>query len=482
MLWLRRLPWLPGGVIAVALWLWAYSRMDFAADAQHSIDDLWQSLGSGILATDPVGSIMALHIQPPLLNSLFAIDLQVTPGTHLFLATINLVAMVASIALLVDTLHRVDVGLWVAVGAGALYAVLPATVAYALWVYNVSLTGFFAIAAVWGVALAGSRATAGVVVSSLAVLGLIVTRSTFAFPVLLAWVIALVWLNWPRRSLGMLAGIGVVIAAGALTQLHYLVNFHQFTMSSWVGQNVLYATQKSGVLNVKAEARAALADNPCARAALEAFEEKRLDIWVPDGLLGLPECGSVAVPASRGVLAWDAQLKPGSREPNMNWRSSLAASRVWAEAAAEVVRGDPWQLARMAAAPPARVSDSGVRRYLSRSENYRWVLPTAQSLPFPTVGSAISTVFAPMAWFLMVSGWVIAAFSRRWRALSRPAFWFAAALLLFHISASTLLEYSEARRFRAEVEPVLMFAAVASAYCTARLVRSRFSSRTPPGT
>ena len=477
-MWLRRSPWIPGAVIALGLWVWALARLDFAADAQGNIDDLWQSLGSEILVADPVGSIMALHIQPPLLNTLFAVDLALTPGTHLFLAALNLAAMMGSIALLVDALMRMGIGCGVSLGAGVLYAVLPGTVAYSLWVYNVTLTGLFAMAAVWGVAVAKTRPLVGANVSGLAVLGLVSTRSTFAFPILGLWVTALVCLTWRRRSVRLLGVLGGVLAIGFAVQLHYFVNFGLVTMSSWGGQNVLNATRTAGVFTVSPAAEEVLRSDPCSSAVLDALVEERLNVWDPGGLLALEECGGVVVDPERGVLAWDEQFRPRTEQLNFNWRAGLAASRVWSEVAIQVVRGDPTQLVRMAVAPPGGVLESGVARYLSRSENYRWVLPTAESLPFSKAGVRLSTVFAPLAWLLVITAWLFAAVSRRWRSSSRPAFWFASGLLAFHVSASTLLEYAEAMRFRAEVEPVLMFAAAASVWWIAGVVRERFSAGT----
>jgi hypothetical protein len=480
--WLRRSPWIPGAVIALGLWVWAFARFDFAADAQGNIDDLWQSLGSGILLADPVGSIMTLHIQPPLLNTLFAVDLALTPSTHLFLAAVNLAAMVGSIALLVDALMRVGVGYWVSLGGGVLYAVLPGTVAYSLWVYNVTLTGLFAMTAVWGVAVAKTRPSLGASVSGLAVLGLVSTRSTFAFPILVLWVAALVWLTWRRRSVRLLGVLGAVLAIGFGMQLHYFANFGLVTMSSWGGQNVLNATRTAGVFTVSAVAEEALRSEPCSSAALDALVGERLNVWDPGGLLALEQCEDVVVLPERGVPAWDEQFRPGSEQLNFNWRVGLAASEVWTDVAISVVRGDPMQLVRMAVAPPGGVLESGVARYLSRSENYRWVLPTAEALPLSQQGVLLSTVFAPVAWLVMIAGWVFAAVSRRWRSASRPAFWFASGLLVFHVSASTLLEYAEAMRFRAEVETVLLFAATASVWWIVSGIRERLSARTSPDT
>ena len=460
--WIRLLPWLPGAVVATALWLWVLVRFDYAADAQENIDLLWQSLGSGILSADPVGGLTVLHIQPPLLNLLFAVDLAVTPQSHVLLLLVNFAAMIASISLLTDSLVRVGAPRWLAGSAGVAYALLPGTVAYSLWVYNVTLTGLFAIAAIWGVSLMRTRAFAGSVVSAVAVFALVVTRSTFALPILLAWVAALAWMVWRSNNRRAVWALLAVVLAGVGVQAHYLMNFGLVTMSSWGGQNIINATNASGVLTVTDSANARIAQDPCKEAAWLAFREQRLNLWDPGGLFALPECATVEIAPERNTLAWDAQFRPGSEELNLNWRYGLAASGVWTDIAIDLVRGDPLQLVRMAVAPPAGVLESGVARYLSRSENYRWVSASADSLPLPSVGQAYSTVFAPAAWLVTVLGWLVAASVKAVRRQTRPAYWFGSALLAFHATASTLLEYAEAMRFRAEVEPVLMFVAMAS--------------------
>ena len=482
MVWFRRLPWLPGALAAVILWIWALGSIDFASDAQSNIDLLWQSLGSRILAADPLGSLRVLHIQPPLVNALFAVDLAITPSTHIFLLLVNLGAMVTSIALLVDSLVRIGVPLVVSGTTGVLLALLPGTVAYSLWVYNVTITGLLAIAAVWGVAFARSRPVPGITVSAGAALGLVLTRSTFAVPVLIAWVLALVWLAWRSHARAALLSLGVVLLLGVAMQAHYLSNFGLVTMSSWGGQNVLNAARTSGVLAVTPAARDAIASDRCSEAALLAFEENRLNLWDPGGLLALPECEDVVIPEPRSTVAWDEQFKPGSQELNLNWRYGLAASDVWEGIAVDVLRGDPLQLVRMAVAPPAGIQASGVARYLSRSEDYPWVMQAAEALPLAPVGSVYSSVFAPVAWFVVILGWIGAAASRRWRQGTHPAFWFGSGLLIFHISASTLLEYAEAMRFRAEVDPVLMFVTVGCVWFGVQWWRQRTRRAIAAGT
>lgn len=477
-IWLRRTPWVPGVLVFGALWTWVLSEFNFADDAQENIDLLWQSLGSGLIDADPLGSIQVLHIQPPLLNAMYAVDNAVTPNAHVVLLLVNLIAATTAIAFLVDSLIRVSVRPSLAGTAGILYAVLPGTVAYSLWVYSVAVTSSFSIAAVWGVALARTRPLSGATASGIAVLGLFLIRPTYALPFLIAWLVALAWLLFRATNGRVFVVLGAMALLGVVVQVHYVASFGQLTMSSWGGQNILNATRLSGVLNVTPEARLAVARNPCAEAALLAFETEKLNLWDPGGLLSLPSCSSTPIPAKRGIPAWDEQFRAGSSELNLNSRYGLAASKVWLFIAAEVVRSDPTQLVRMSIAPPGGVLNSGVARYLSRSENYPWVTDATRLLPAGPVSQAYSNAFAVSAWIAVLGGWVGAAVSRGVRGASRPAFWFASGLLIFHASASTLLEYAEVMRFRAEVDPVLLFTAVAALSSCIRRgeVRSRMTA------
>jgi len=74
------------------------------------------------------------------------------------------------------------------------------------------------------------------------------------------------------------------------------------------------------------------------------------------------------------------------------------------------------------------------------------------------LAAPLAGLFAPVLWLLEVAGWITAT-ARRGSALRDSAvFWFASGLLVFHAGVSTLLEYSENMRYRAEIDPVLLFA------------------------
>ena len=169
---------IPGLVIYLVLWLFVLLQFDYASATTNSINTLWQSLGTDYLLTDPISSLSVLHIQPWGVNALYAIDLAISPSSHLFLLLLFLAAGAGAIALLGATLVRVGLPRGWALGACVVLALLPGTVLYTFWPYNVTLISFLAIAAVWGLARMRTQAVLGAAVSAGAVLGLQLMRST----------------------------------------------------------------------------------------------------------------------------------------------------------------------------------------------------------------------------------------------------------------------------------------------------------------
>lgn len=458
----RRLPWLPGALVLLALWIPTRIGFDYPADAQANIDSLWQSLGSRFLLADPWGSLSVLHTQPPLVNALFALDLRLTPGSHLLLSSAYLACAIATVALLGDAVVRSGASWRWAAAAGIAYALLPGTVLYSLWAYNVTTTAFLAMAAVWGAAAIRRSPRAGVIVGSVAALGLVLNRSTFAWPFLVAWIAALGWLALRGRRLTpvLALGLGLPLAAGLAVQAHHWASFGSVTMSSWSGQNVIESQWASGQLSITEAARERIAADPCQAAVLAAFEERALNIYDPGGMFNLPGCAGVERPAPRGIAAWDEPFKDeAGTEVNLNEGRALATSRTWSGIATAVVLGDPLQLARKALTSPTGPRESGLGRFLGPSEDFPWVTQARAHLPLATVTGAWSLLFAPACWVLVLLGWLQAARRRESPLRAAPAFWFASGLLAFHAAATLLAQYAEAMRYRAEADAVLLLAA-----------------------
>lgn len=456
---------LPGLVLLVALWIITWIRWGEASEyTGEQIEGLWQSLGGAALREDPVGSLVALHIQPPGLNALYAIDAAITPERHLFLLGLYLALAAVTVVLLVDTLIRSRVpGTWAAL-AGIVYVLLPSTVIYALWPYVVTPLAALAMAAVWGVALMRRRPVAGAGVSAVAVLGLVVMRPSYVWPVLLVWCVALTVLlvrrapiRASRRALAAgLVAVWVPLLVGGAVQAHYWASFRLPAMSSWSGENLAKALWTSGVLVVTPEAERRANADPCLGAMLRAYQEDRLNRWDPAAFRGLPECSAIDPLPPRGTAAWDEPVKAGSGQPNFNHSERLVASRQWTALMTIIVTEHPQQLLEMALTTTYGPTGSGLGLYLSPSEDYPFVTPIRDALPTAVPLGVLSLVFAAGMWVLIGIGWVHAITVRSSPLRRSAPFVMGSALLTYHLLTNILLEYSENMRYRAEVEPLLL--------------------------
>jgi len=454
-------------VIFLILWLIIYSRIDYSTMTTDSINNLWQSLGVENLAVDPLSSLSVLHIQPWGVNALYALDLAVSPSSHVLLLLVYFLAGAGSIWLLVSTLALVGVPRSWRVGAGVVLALLPGTVYYTFWPYNVTLTGFFVTLMAWGLATMARRPMLGAGVSAGAVLALQLTRSTFVWVVVLAWcvflAVRLVRMIPGRKVLVTLVPLLVVAGLSAGSQLYYWANFQLPTMSSWSGQNVAKALFFSGNLNVTSGAREEINQDPCLGELLVAFETQTINIWDPGGQLALPACSRAVVPEPKGIPAWDQNYRE-SGPLNFNSRTGLAASREWSRMMFIIVKNDPTQLIDMALTTPTGPRSSGVGLYLDPSDEFPWIDAEREASPVAPVSGLLSVVFGPAMVVLILLG-VIHAIARRDSYLrGNWVYWGVLGLIVFHAGTSTLAEWGENMRFRAEIDPVLLLLAVMSLY------------------
>ena len=263
----------PGALLALALWLITIARWRAGDYVSQEMDALWQSAGRENLTDDPFGTLSVLHIQPPGMNALFALDLAVTPTSHAFLLGMNLLAMLAAIVLIVDSVRRFGAPAWLSMSAGIAYALLPSTVIYSQWAYSVSLIAFFSVAAVWGISFMRTHAAVGAVVSTSAIALAVLTRPSYTIPLFVVWLVGVVVLLVRSRAhrrwigLGALALIALVVFG---TNLHYLTSFGQPTMSSWTGENLAKALKTSQALSITESARRGIEADPCQGQMLEA--------------------------------------------------------------------------------------------------------------------------------------------------------------------------------------------------------------------
>lgn len=453
---------LPGLLIALALWIITMVRWNAASFATQEMNALWQSAGIDHLRGDPWGTLGVLHIQPPGMNALFALDLAVSPGSHALILGLNLIVMLATIVMIVDVLQRWGCVPVVASGAGIAYALLPSTVIYSQWVYSVSIIAFLAMSAVWGVSVFKGRPALGAFISGSALGLAALIRPSFIVPLALVWIlvmgVVLIRTRTARRWLGV-AGLAVVAAGVLAVQAHYFVSFGLTTMSSWTGENLAKALQISQSLNVTPQARQEIASSPCQAQMLQAYEAGDLNRWDWEAFRGLPACAAVPGLAPRGVAAWDSPVKGSISEGNFVYSERLVASREWTQMMTTIVRNDPGQLVRMAITSDFGPRSSGVGLYLSPAEDYPFVQQIRDAHPLAVPLGLWSLLFAPVAFALVIFG-VVFALVRRDEALRvSPVFWSAVTLTAYHLVVNVLFEYSENMRYRAEIDAVLLTAA-----------------------
>lgn len=457
----------PGLVIYTVLWVAVAVQFNYASATTESIDTLWQSLGSEYLTVDPVGSLSVLHIQPWGVNALYAVDLLLTPSSHVFLLLVFGLAGAGSIALVGATLVRTGFPRVWAVGAAIVIALLPGTVLYAFWPYNVTLIAFLVMLVVWGLALMRTRPVAGAAVSALGVLSLQLLRSTFVWIFVLAWCVFLAVLlarrYGGRQIVIALIPVTVVAAISVGAQAYYYVQFNLPTMSSWSGQNVAKALLTSDQLNVTDSAREEISQDPCLSSLLVAYETQALNVWDPGGLVQLPGCSDLAVEPSHGIPAWDQDFRSNG-DLNYNSRLALAASGEWTRMITIIVRSDPFQLIRMATTTDTGPRSSGIGIYLDPSDEFPWIDEQRAVLPLGSVTGLLSIVFAPALMVLIVIGVVQALVVRRSILRGNVVYWGALGIVVFHAATSTLAEYAENMRFRAEIDPLLLVLGAMSLY------------------
>lgn len=452
----------PGLVVAVCIWLYTFRGLGYPQFVESQYNLIWQSLGRDILAQDPIGGILSLHIQPPGLNILEAIDLYVSPESHLMLGLAFLVMVLLSLFFVVDTLNLSRLPAKASALAGILFAVLPATVIYSLWPFSTTPTMFGTALAVWGIARLRLQPIVGIAASSLGVLTLFITRSSFAWPFVLCWLAALAVVAWrsarPRRTRGLQLGVLATVLIAVITiQGHYLLAFGIPTLTSWTGENLAKALTSSGRLTVTPQAEAAIRMDPCEAALLDSLAQQNRPIWNPSAFRAIPACAALPPLEPRGTSAWDSPDKAGADDAglsqNFNWSERLVASRAWNSMMQKIIVDQPVQLVAMAIGSPTGARESSLGIYMGPSEDYTFVTEIRSHYPLPDVGGVLSLFFAPVMLLLGLLGLVTSLVRRQWHCDYAKTLYFGSGLVLFHIAASTLFEHGENMRFQAEATP-----------------------------
>ncbi len=203
----------------------------------------WQMLDTDLLRHAPLQALYLMHMQPPLLNALYAVALALPDSlTSVFLQALFVGASLVMAAILYGFLRRVGYGSLMAGAAAALFASLPDVLLYENIYFYSQLEAVLVLCATLFAARYLEEGRLGGFVclaSTLAALGLL--RSLFH----LGWVVVVlgaIWLlagrrhgrDWRALLVGI-AGIAVV----ASVYFKNLKEFGIFAASSWEGATLV---------------------------------------------------------------------------------------------------------------------------------------------------------------------------------------------------------------------------------------------------
>ncbi|WP_296383346.1 hypothetical protein [Reyranella sp.] len=213
-------------------------------DLSYDLDaGWWQMLDPELIRTAPLQSIYLMHMQPPLLNMLYAAAVAL-PGTlgftllHLLFAGASL----AVVAMLYAFIRRFGASPWTAGAGAALFGVLPQVVLYENLFFYAQLEAVLVLAAAAFAASYFERRRLAPFVgfaACLVVLGML--RSLFH----LGWVVTVLigacvlasrHRDWDRRAIAVAAASIFVVAS---VYVKNLKEFGIFSASSWDGISLM---------------------------------------------------------------------------------------------------------------------------------------------------------------------------------------------------------------------------------------------------
>ncbi len=197
---------------------------------RHSSEDMMQTLSLLVLRSDPLGSLLVLHIQPPLFDGLRALLARLSPD----LAPRDLVvrldrglyalwalAYAATGALVFVWLRRIAGRSWPAALAAGVFLLHPAVLYYATYLDTTLLTS---LGVLWlCYALSSLRDRRSALSLGAAFVFLFLVRSIFQWPALLVLAASLLLMRVPpRRAAVVVAACAALVGAYMLKQYLWL--------------------------------------------------------------------------------------------------------------------------------------------------------------------------------------------------------------------------------------------------------------------
>lgn len=405
---------------------------------------------------EPIRSLIYTHIQPPLLNTIYLVAYQFGEHGSLVTQLLYFLIVACTVALIPITVRLAGMSRSMSMISGIIFALLPATTLYSLWPYSTSLVSFFAVSSIFGIALLKKRPRLGLLISFSGMFLMFLTRPTFNWVFVLAWVLAvsIYALKCGKANFQFVTvtASGFVIFT-LLIQGHYFISFGAQSLSTWAGENVSRSLVFQGLTE---EGRTALASqNACFSDLINS------GVWQPPS--AYPNCLEDADVSKRGALVWDEPNLP-NRENNLNYGGRLPLADKWTELDIAALRLDPLSVPRFVFGPD--FSSGTLWIYLSPPEDHPY--PQRNFSEFPALWSPlryISLVLPVLAWTLIAIS-LVALSIRRFRPRTLPTlgtYFFGITALFAHGLVSILGDFGENMRFRGELDGVLIIVSATGA-------------------
>jgi hypothetical protein len=366
---------------------------------------------------------------------------------------------------------------WWGLFAGLFVAALPSTYIYGAWLHYTYLIAFLVMSSVFLITAASAWQRPWLApMSLLALLGLFLVRSSFAWVFVLFFGVIVVWWSvklGAQRRLIIVTSAVVVLVVGVFT-VRSLVLFGQATQSSW-GGNILAAqvwvelapNQKQVIANKHSQFKSLLEQRT-------PFSELTpADIEVAQAAL------SPNLPA-----AYSEPFKPNERT-NWNFAGFLPLSKQWQAFAFTAIREYPEEYIEGVA--------TSVGNYFSNASCYNWVDENAQQLTnWRDISSAMlllggsgrncqgesSGRFVLVPWLFLLTS--VVAVPLAWRRKSeaiRITYAYSVLTVLAAVATTNFIAYVEQQRMRMEVDFLLVATGIAGlAIIFQALVKKRVKS------
>ena len=444
-----RLALLLGPLLFLAIWVVGLAsglRLDFARDR------MMQFVGAEELASVSYPEAwQSLHMQPPGLNMLLKFSDSIGGVATAFWLALLLAGTLVALWMVGDIVLSITQEVRWAVIAGVLAALLPGTLYYSLWVFYTQLAAVALTGMVWGMVTGLVRGSLpGWLAASVFAIPLFLLRSTYVWPVIVAWLITVLVLSWRQagggKSSTRLVSVGATVVAMCAVlgaQGATWITFGQVTQSSWGYENAA----KALMTQLPPESRmAAAAGDPCLKQVIEVGVFQPIEAY--------PTCareGNTHPSAPSNALVERSTWSNGY--PNMNSLDRLALSDLWRSFVVAAAADNPLAIARIPF-PNLETQERGtILRFLWPSSWY-WLIESNVS-----AGGVISAAWIVMfSWVPAVGlvGILLGLWGVRRQTLvpdpRRTAFIAGSVAVLGVSLAYLFLETGENERFRVEID------------------------------